>query len=125
MTLTHVNKKFLTQEARVMDSKPLGMGGKIGATAIIWGLATGMLAICIPLVSMTKSGVILPMAVILSRWKSLDLMRCLWHASRTLQDLVSFDTKNLRQLIRKPYKKGRKMLLLLTGGDINSINDLI
>jgi hypothetical protein len=65
MTLTHVNKKFLTQEARVMDSKPLGMGGKIGATAIIWGLATGMLAICIPLVSMTKSGVILPMAVIL------------------------------------------------------------
>jgi hypothetical protein len=37
------------------------MGGKIGATAIIWGLATGMLAICIPLVSMTKSGVILPM----------------------------------------------------------------
>ena len=41
------------------------MGFKIGTTAIIWGFSTGMLAICIPLVSMTKSGVILPLAVIL------------------------------------------------------------
>ncbi|MGF1478040.1 MAG: hypothetical protein ACFB4I_00905 [Cyanophyceae cyanobacterium] len=34
------------------------------ATAKIWGLATGMLAICIPLSKATDSGVILPMAVI-------------------------------------------------------------
>jgi ABC-type enterobactin transport system permease subunit len=40
------------------------MGFKIGSTAIIWGFSTGMLAICIPLVSMTESGVILPLAVI-------------------------------------------------------------
>ena len=48
-----------------MASQTLGKGSKIGATAIIWGFATGMLAICIPLVSMTESGIILPMAVIL------------------------------------------------------------
>ncbi len=40
------------------------MGFKIGSTAIIWGFSTGMLAICIPLISMTESGVILPLAVI-------------------------------------------------------------
>ena len=48
-----------------MESQPLGIGFKIGTTAIIWGFATGMLAICIPLVSMTDSGIILPLAVIL------------------------------------------------------------
>ncbi len=48
-----------------MESKPLGVGFKIGTTAIIWGFGTGMLAICIPLVSMTGSGIILPLAVIL------------------------------------------------------------
>jgi hypothetical protein len=42
------------------------LGFKIGSTAIIWGFATGMLAICIPLVSMTNSGIILPLAVIIA-----------------------------------------------------------
>lgn len=41
------------------------MGFKIGSTAIIWSFSTGMLAICIPLVSMTESGVILPLTVVL------------------------------------------------------------
>ena len=41
------------------------MGFKIGSTAIIWGFSTGMLAICIPLISMTESGIILPLAVII------------------------------------------------------------
>jgi hypothetical protein len=41
------------------------MGFKIGSTAIIWGFSTGMLAICIPLISMTESGVILPLSVII------------------------------------------------------------
>jgi len=38
---------------------------KVVSSAIIWGFATGMLAICIPLVAVTRSGVILPLAVIL------------------------------------------------------------
>ncbi|MEQ8383070.1 MAG: hypothetical protein RH949_11970 [Coleofasciculus sp. A1-SPW-01] len=42
-----------------------GAGFKLAATAIIWGFATGMLGICIPLVSMTDSGFILPLAVII------------------------------------------------------------
>ncbi len=48
-----------------METKSLGKGALIGITAIIWAFATGMLAICIPLVSMTGSGLILPLAVIL------------------------------------------------------------
>ncbi len=38
---------------------------KVGATAIIWAFATGMMAICIPLVAISRSGIILPLAVIL------------------------------------------------------------
>ena len=41
-----------------------GQGVKIGSTAIIWTLATGMMAISIPLVKMTDSGIILPVAVV-------------------------------------------------------------
>ena len=41
-----------------------GQGAKIGSTAIIWSLATGMMAISIPLVKMTQTGIILPLAVI-------------------------------------------------------------
>gem|GEM_PF-689174 len=45
-------------QPRVNDSKT-------ATTAIIWAFATGMLAICIPLVALTGSGVILPLAVLL------------------------------------------------------------
>ena len=38
--------------------------GKVAATSIIWGVSAGMLAICIPLVMLTKSGAILPLATI-------------------------------------------------------------
>ena len=40
-------------------------GTKIATTAIIWGFATGIMAICIPLVAISRSGIILPLAVIL------------------------------------------------------------
>lgn len=38
---------------------------KVRATAAIWGCAVGMLGICIPLVAITKSGVLLPLIVLL------------------------------------------------------------
>ena len=41
-----------------------GQGVKIGSTAIIWSLATGMMAISIPIVRMTETGIILPVAVV-------------------------------------------------------------
>lgn len=41
-----------------------GQGAKIGSTAIVWSLATGMMAISIPIVKMTSTGIILPLAVV-------------------------------------------------------------
>ena len=41
-----------------------GQGAKIGSTAIIWSQATGMMAISIPIVKMTNTGIILPLAVV-------------------------------------------------------------
>ena len=49
-----------------METKQLGIGFRIATTAIVWGFGTGMLAICIPIISMTKSGIVLPLAVILA-----------------------------------------------------------
>ena len=40
-------------------------GIKVVANAIIWSFATGIMAICIPLVAISRSGIILPLAVIL------------------------------------------------------------
>lgn len=37
---------------------------RVTATSRIWGIAAGMLAICIPLSAVTRSGPILPIAVI-------------------------------------------------------------
>ncbi|HBY77301.1 MAG TPA: hypothetical protein DEG47_09955 [Cyanobacteria bacterium UBA11148] len=48
-----------------MEHQPEGKSVKIAATAIIWFFATGMLGICIPLVVLSGSGAILPLAVIL------------------------------------------------------------
>ena len=48
-----------------MNKNTANNGSKVGATAIIWSLATGIMAICIPLVRMSQSGVILPLAVII------------------------------------------------------------
>jgi hypothetical protein len=39
---------------------------RVAATSRLWGFATGMLAICIPLTAVTRSGVILPIAVLLT-----------------------------------------------------------
>ena len=48
-----------------MTKNTASNGAKVGATAIIWSLATGIMAICIPLVRMSQSGVILPLAVVI------------------------------------------------------------
>ncbi|MEA5597831.1 hypothetical protein [Rivularia sp. UHCC 0363] len=38
--------------------------GRVAATSVIWGVSGGMLTICIPLVIVTKTGAILPLATI-------------------------------------------------------------
>lgn len=52
---------------------------RVAATSKIWSFATGMLALCIPLSAATKSGVILPLAVLsgaavgtVAVWRSSD-----------------------------------------------------
>ena len=40
-------------------------GSKVAATAIIWSLATGIMAICIPLVKISQSGIVLPSIVMI------------------------------------------------------------
>ena len=42
---------------------PQKMEHSLGATAIVWSLATGIMAICIPLVKISQSGIILPVTV--------------------------------------------------------------
>ncbi|WP_017327167.1 hypothetical protein [Synechococcus sp. PCC 7336] len=75
-----------------MENKTSGIGFKIGTTAIIWGFATGMLAICIPIISMTGSGVILPLAVIVGTTISTIVV---WLSSgRTLPKITEKDTNN-------------------------------
>ncbi len=49
-----------------MGHKSSEKTSKVKATSSIWGYATGMLAICIPLVAITESGIILPFLVALS-----------------------------------------------------------
>jgi len=46
------------------DSEKLQKPGRVAATSVIWGVSGGMLAICIPLVIVTKTGAILPLATI-------------------------------------------------------------
>ncbi|MBD1870758.1 hypothetical protein H6F88_21305 [Oculatella sp. FACHB-28] len=41
-----------------------GKTQQVVATGLIWGFATGMLALCIPLVSLTQGSLILPLGVI-------------------------------------------------------------
>lgn len=48
-----------------MGRKSTERDPKVRATVAIWSLATGMFAICIPLVAITSSGVILPLLVVL------------------------------------------------------------
>ncbi|MBE9116035.1 hypothetical protein IQ249_09025 [Lusitaniella coriacea LEGE 07157] len=48
-----------------MEYRTRGQVSKVVATAFVWGFATGMLGICIPLVSVTQSGVVLPAIAIL------------------------------------------------------------
>lgn len=48
-----------------MTDKTLEKDSKVKVISAIWGCATGMLGICVPLVLITDSGATLPLAVIL------------------------------------------------------------
>lgn len=39
--------------------------GRVATTSVIWGTATGMVALCIPMLAFTPNSVIVPLAVLL------------------------------------------------------------
>jgi hypothetical protein len=75
----------------------------IVAIGLIWGFGTAMLAICIPLVSITQSGVILPLSVIVGTcvgtvivWRSPSLPpspTLSQHVSDLQQQIASLEAK--------------------------------
>jgi flagellar motor switch protein FliM len=70
---------------------------RVEATFIIWGCATGMMAICIPLVSISKSGVILPLSVILGASTSTVAV---WRRSEVKAVNLADDFQQIEQRIR-------------------------
>ncbi|MEM7556437.1 MAG: hypothetical protein AAF378_20515 [Cyanobacteria bacterium P01_A01_bin.84] len=40
-------------------------GAKIAVTSIIWAFATGMMALCIPIISISKGDITLPLALVI------------------------------------------------------------
>ncbi len=84
-------------EEKLMDRQPGGTSPKIAVTAIIWGFGTGMLAICIPLVALTRNSAILPLAVILGASGSTVVV---WRSSEKRQQSgnISELTNSVKQL---------------------------
>jgi len=69
---------------------------RVSATKRIWGYATGMLVICIPLVAVTRSGPILPLAVVAST--AIGTV-AVWRGNRELNDNLTNSIKNLEQRV--------------------------
>jgi hypothetical protein len=70
---------------------------RVAATSKIWAFATGMLAICIPLSSVTRSGTILPLAAIAGAATGTYFV---WRDSENQhKSLAASDAKQLEQRI--------------------------
>jgi hypothetical protein len=50
-------------EEKIVENRS-NRGYKVGTTAIIWAFTTAIMALCIPLVSVDRYGIILPIIVI-------------------------------------------------------------
>ncbi|MUL37175.1 hypothetical protein [Gloeocapsopsis dulcis] len=87
---------------------------RVAATGTIWGFATGMLAICIPLTTISNSGIILPLAVISSAvvgtwavWQSPDnkssnnLVNTIKNLEQRVADLETISSSHESDLQRK------------------------
>ena len=77
-----------------MAHKP-GKDIRVAATSKIWGLATVMLAICVPLAAVTGGGVVLPIAVIL--WASVGTV-AVWRSSDNQSENRPLSTNSVKQL---------------------------
>lgn len=99
---------------------------RVTATSIIWGIAVGMLAICIPLSSATKSGSILPLATMTAAaigtvavWRSDDKksknnsllpqnVELLEQRIANLETIITRDDFDLRMKIKQVESRDRK-----------------
>ena len=70
---------------------------KVEATFIIWGCTTGIMAICIPLVSASGTGAILPLAVIIGASASTISV---WISDREKDSKPSNNLQQIEQRIR-------------------------
>ena len=68
----------------MMKRAPEGKGAKIATTIVIWVAAAGMLGICIPLVSITESGVILPVSVVIG--VTVSTIAIWWSGERQIRE---------------------------------------
>ncbi len=68
---------------------------RVSATSRIWGIATAMLALCIPLAAVTNSGAILPLAVILG---SAIGTVAVWRSSNNQLRNSSLSTNSVKEL---------------------------
>ncbi|ARV62111.1 hypothetical protein BZZ01_28885 [Nostocales cyanobacterium HT-58-2] len=99
---------------------------RVAATSRIWGIAVGMLAICIPLSAVTRSGPLLPLATIAGAavgtaavWRSDDKkskthslaqqkVELLEQRIANLETIVSSDDFDLRMKIKQLESSDRK-----------------
>jgi hypothetical protein len=65
---------------------------RVRATATIWGIAVGMLGVCIPLVAVTSSGLILPVLVIAGASLSSAAIWLSSHRVQTRNQAISSQT---------------------------------
>ena len=68
---------------------------RVSATSRIWGIATAMLALCIPLAAVTNSGAILPLAVILGA--AIGTI-AVWRSSNNQLRNSSLSTSSVKEL---------------------------
>ncbi|MGB7445063.1 MAG: hypothetical protein WA919_28670 [Coleofasciculaceae cyanobacterium] len=68
---------------------------KVDITTKIWGFATGILAICVPLSAVTKSGPLLPFAVITGATVSTGIV---WQSEEKKSDNGTSSANNLAVL---------------------------
>ncbi len=93
-----------------MSKKSTEKNPKIRAISAIWGFATGMLGICVPLVAITESGVTLPIAVILG---ATGTSAVVWSSSR------SQDDEDLDRSVQQLHERVINLELIASSSDID------
>lgn len=93
-----------------MSEKSTEKNPKIRALSAIWGFATGMLGICVPLVAITESGVTLPLAVILG---ASGTSAVVWSSSKNQDD------EDLDRSVQQLHERVINLELIASSSDVD------